>query len=59
LAKTTTTPKRKGARKQPKASTLLGYLLKYMETNDIGGDASIDVVIGRLRDSIIDEALAE
>ena len=63
MAKTTTTsagtaPKRR-TKKTPKAATLLGYLTSYMSANDIGGDSSIDVVIQRLRDSIVDEALAE
>ena len=56
MAKETT--KRK-TRTSPKAATLLKYLNDYMATNDIGGDSSIDVVIQRLRDSIVDEALAE
>ena len=43
----------------PKAARLLNYLLDYLETQDVGIDASVDVVIKKLEQSIVNEALTE
>jgi hypothetical protein len=63
MAKSTTSsagtaPKRR-TKKQPKASTLYGYLKGYINSNDIGEDQSIGVVMQQLRDSIVDESQDE
>jgi hypothetical protein len=63
MAKSTTTsagtPPKRRTKKQPKASTLYGYLRNYCKTNDIGEDQSIGVVMQQLRDSIVDESQDE
>jgi hypothetical protein len=53
-----TKPTKRNTRTSPKAATLLKYLMEYMAENNIGGDQPNDVVIQRLKDSIVDEALA-
>ena len=58
MAKTTTTgtaPKRR-TKKQPKASTLYGYLNGYLNEHGIGEDVSIAVVMQNLRDTIVLES---
>lgn len=58
MPKTTETSKRK-TRKAPKAATLYTYLNDYLNTNQIGEDQSIGVVMAQLRETIVDEAIAK
>ena len=53
--KTPTTPKKR----KVKAATLLVYIEDYMEQENISNEDEVSTLVGRLRDTIVDEAKAK
>jgi hypothetical protein len=57
--KPTKAPKKTNTPRQPSAGALLKHLNEYMKREDIGADAPIGTVIGKLEDTIVAEDQAK